>query len=269
MTRATKQVPAKAAPVREPHERERQANAVALKKLGKRRAPFKVEAQASSDGKALIHAAPHSDALGHHVRMLDTFGTASPEFASRGLGRLGAVMRDRGQDLPTEEQTNMALAAMSGIGPQDEIEAMLAMQMVATHEAGMEMLTRAKRADGATAMQECGTLAVKLLRTFTTQAETLAKLRRGGEQKVRVEHVHVYQGGQAIVGNVTTGKGGGHLEKGDQPHALTGSAALALSDGTAMLREDPRRNAMPVAGGEREDQVPDARRRPGKRRTEG
>jgi hypothetical protein len=28
-------------------------------------------------------------------------------------------------------------------------------------------------------------------------------MRRGGRQKVIVEHVHVYPGGQAIVGNVT------------------------------------------------------------------
>ena len=45
------------------------------------------------------------------------------------------------------------------------------------------------------------------------QVEALAKLRRGGEQTVRVEHVHVYPGGQAVVGNVThhgrPGVGGG------------------------------------------------------------
>jgi hypothetical protein len=39
--------------------------------------------------------------------------------------------------------------------------------------------------------------------------EALAKLRRGGEQTVRVEHVHVHEGGQAIVGNVMSrGKSG-------------------------------------------------------------
>ena len=35
------------------------------------------------------------------------------------------------------------------------------------------------------------------------QAETLAKLQRGGEQVVKVVHVH--PGAQAIVGNVVTG----------------------------------------------------------------
>src|SRR5262245_57428365 len=35
-------------------------------------------------------------------------------------------------------------------------------------------------------------MAIKLLRTYTAQLEALAKLRRGGEQTVRVEHVHVH-----------------------------------------------------------------------------
>ena len=33
--------------------------------------------------------------------------------------------------------------------------------------------------------------------------EVLAKLRRGGEQTVRVEHVHVHSGGQAVAGHVS------------------------------------------------------------------
>jgi hypothetical protein len=38
--------------------------------------------------------------------------------------------------------------------------------------------------------------------------DALSNMRRGGRQKVVVEHVHVYPGGQAIVGNVThTGRG--------------------------------------------------------------
>jgi hypothetical protein len=33
--------------------------------------------------------------------------------------------------------------------------------------------------------------------------EVLAKLRRGGEQTVRVEHVHLHSGGQAVAGHVS------------------------------------------------------------------
>ncbi len=54
----------------------------------------------------------------------------------------------------------------------------------------------------------------KLARTFTAQVEALKRYRTGGEQKVTVEHVHVHQGGQAIVGTVNRGGGGNKETKG-------------------------------------------------------
>ena len=44
----------------------------------------------------------------------------------------------------------------------------------------------------------------KLARTFAAQAEALKRYRTGGEQKVTVQHVTVNDGGQAVVGTVTT-----------------------------------------------------------------
>jgi hypothetical protein len=44
----------------------------------------------------------------------------------------------------------------------------------------------------------------KLLRAFCTQVKTYRRLRGGGEQNIRVEPVHVHEGGQAIVGAVNT-----------------------------------------------------------------
>ena len=49
----------------------------------------------------------------------------------------------------------------------------------------------------------------KLARTFTAQVEALKRYRSRGEQTVRVEHVHVNEGGQAIIGDVSTGEGRG------------------------------------------------------------
>jgi hypothetical protein len=52
------------------------------------------------------------------------------------------------------------------------------------------------------------TAAARLLRAYSAQVETLRRLRQGGDQYVRVEHVHVNDGGQAVIGNVkTTGSG--------------------------------------------------------------
>ena len=89
---------------------------------------------------------------------------------------------------------------IDGTRPENELAAMLASQMVVTHGLAMDMLGRVRRADLLVQAEAVGALATKLLRTYTMQMEVLAKIKRGGEQTVRVEHVHVYPGGQAIVG---------------------------------------------------------------------
>jgi hypothetical protein len=43
------------------------------------------------------------------------------------------------------------------------------------------------------------------MRTFTNQMEALKRYRSGAQQTVKVEQVHVHEGGQAVVGNVETG----------------------------------------------------------------
>lgn len=48
-------------------------------------------------------------------------------------------------------------------------------------------------------------MAAKLLTAFAGHVELLTNLQRGGNPTVRVEHVHVHPGKQAIVGHVTPG----------------------------------------------------------------
>ncbi len=43
------------------------------------------------------------------------------------------------------------------------------------------------------------------MKAFAMQVEVLRRLRNGGQQFVRVEHVHVNEGGQAVIGNVKKG----------------------------------------------------------------
>jgi hypothetical protein len=40
------------------------------------------------------------------------------------------------------------------------------------------------------------------MKAFAMQVEVLRRLRNGGQQFVRVEHVHINEGGQAVIGNV-------------------------------------------------------------------
>ena len=109
----------------------------------------------------------------------------------------------------------------TSIKPQDEIEGMLAAQMVAAHNASMECFRRAMLFEQSfEGRSENLSQANKLSRTYSTMMEALSRYRGKGQQKMVVEHVHVYAGGQAIVGNVPHPKGGGVNEKtGGQAHA--------------------------------------------------
>jgi hypothetical protein len=101
-------------------------------------------------------------------------------------------------------------------------------------------------------LQECGSLAVKLLRTYTTQVEALARLRRGGEQRVIVQHVTVPEGGQAIVGAVSQSGGGRESDENrGQPQAPENGGAITFAPGTTLSSADKARDAVPVASGRR------------------
>ncbi len=82
------------------------------------------------------------------------------------------------------------------------------------------------------------------------------RYRTGGEQTVRVEHVTVNEGGRAIVGTVNQG-GRGTSETRGQGHAK----AITHAPGTTLRSADPKADPVPVAGGERPEAVPHARRR--------
>jgi len=60
-----------------------------------------------------------------------------------------------------------------------------------------------ERSAGAAGDPNLAPSAAKLMRTFANQTEALGRYRGKGEQKMTVEHVHVYKGGQAIVGQVS------------------------------------------------------------------
>lgn len=99
-----------------------------------------------------------------------------------------------------------AVAALVGTGPRDEMEGMIATQMIATHNASMECLRRAMIPDQhPDARQANLNQANKLSRTYAALMDALNKHRGKGQQRVTVEHVHVNEGGQAIVGAVAKG----------------------------------------------------------------
>ena len=141
-------------------------------------------------------------ALGQSL-LMEAVGTAEPDFLE---GLLGQLANAATQGLAVDERgLNFMLAMVKGVEPKDQVEAMLAAQMAAVHNATMTFARRLAHVDNIPQQDSAERAFNKLARTFASQVEALKRYRTGGEQKVTVEHVTVNEGGQAIVGNVSHG----------------------------------------------------------------
>jgi len=133
--------------------------------------------------------------------MKRTFGTGDHALQERLFEQVGRSVPDvAGHD---KKSLDPLVAALQGIHPQDTLEGMLAVQMVAIHNMAMECMKRAATPEQSDLLLEAYiNRAIKLMRMFAAQTDVLGRHRGKGEQKMTVEHVHVYKGGQAIVGQV-------------------------------------------------------------------
>jgi hypothetical protein len=189
----------------------------------------------------------------NHTRYMSAFGTSEPAYADLMLSGILNVGCEATPDNPppSERDINRALAAVTGIDAKDEIEGMLATQMIATYVAAIRALRNLKGSENIPLYNCNGNMAVKLLRTFTMQVEALQRYRGKGQQKVTVEHVHVHAGGQAIVGAITP-QGAGKEKSDGQAHA---PSEITHKPGTPMRSQDPEREAVPVPSGARKAAV--------------
>jgi hypothetical protein len=100
-------------------------------------------------------------------------------------------------------QYQAALSAIVGIGPKDELEGMMAAQLIASHSAAMECYRRSMIGEQTfERRREYLNQANKLSRTWAALLDALSKHRGKGHQKVTVEHVHVHSGGQRLLGHL-------------------------------------------------------------------
>ena len=162
-----------------------------------------------------------------------------------------------------DRQLKAVVAALVGISPADELESMIAAQLIAAHNAAMECYRRAmigeQTFDG---RRENLSQANKLSRTYAVLLDALNRHRGKGQQKVTVEHVHVRSGGQAVVGMLGPPGGGDQSKLEDQSHAKQ----IAYAPQPPMWSADKEREPVPVAG-DAERPLPHARRKVGS--TEG
>src|SRR5262245_65150730 len=101
-----------------------------------------------------------------------------------------------------ETRYNAVIASLHDIAPVGALEGMLAVQLIATHMAAMDCYKRLTTTNERDIHGYNLNQANKLSRTYVSLLEALNRHRGKGQQKVTVEHVHVHQGGQAIVGHV-------------------------------------------------------------------
>jgi hypothetical protein len=156
-----------------------------------------------------------------------------------------------------DRRLSATVAALIGIGPKDELEGMLAAQLVSCHNATMECYRRSMLSEQTfEGRQENLNQANKLSRTYATLLEALNRHRGKGQQKVTVEHVHVHSGGQAIVGAVENPTPVNSSRYQSQHNAKQ----ITYTPEPAMRSPNAKREPVPVAG-DAKPPLPNARRK--------
>lgn len=221
------------------------------------------------DGTVML-AAGHCEAVAHQKRLENALGTTSKSFVAFNLGQIERAVRDpQAKEAQNETAFNAALAMIEAIKPQDELEGALAVQMVGCHAAAMDMLGRARHTASTEHLALYSNMATKMQRTFTAQLEALARMRGKGQQTVRVEHVTVQAGAQAIVGDVhhhPRGRDSGGQAKFEEQQYETGDPAARAQECQALPSPDAARDGVPISS-DAERPVPNPRRTVARRAT--
>lgn len=129
-------------------------------------------------------------------------GTANARFAQR-LGLQVATCQWLPAELGSEaraEQTTSAVAALKELAPGNAIEGMLATQMVAAHNASLDLLQRAmadRQPDRA--VEEHTRQYARLSEVFLKQLDRFVRQRGRQRQTIRIEHVRVVEDGKVTV----------------------------------------------------------------------
>jgi hypothetical protein len=107
-------------------------------------------------------------------------------------------------DAELEEKARAAIAALKDIAPRNAREALIARRMLALDES----LQLARKANGNALLSNMYVAqATALSRSATALSDAIERMRGGGQQRVVIRHVHVYKGGKAIVGQVSSRAG--------------------------------------------------------------
>jgi hypothetical protein len=139
--------------------------------------------------------------------LVDTLQTPGVVAAAASLERLRLLL--------DSDCVELAHDLAETIQPQNSLERMLAGQLAAAHAAALRFLAKSTTRLGPSTtslhndfIETCrlANTAARLMATFQEGVQTLAKLRNGNKQTIVIQHVHVTDGGQAVIaGEMATG----------------------------------------------------------------
>ncbi len=105
-----------------------------------------------------------------------------------------------------ENYRDMMAAMQAEMKPRDAVEAMLIIQMTATHVAMTSLSQKMMDASSGYQVREALERSMtRLSRTYLSQMDAFRKYRTKTQQTVRVERVNVENGAQAIIGDIRHG----------------------------------------------------------------
>lgn len=143
-------------------------------------------------------------------QFLQAFGTSEPAVAEALFNQVANALHTNPKEPLAVSTANLALALLHRLAPRNELEGMLCVQLMVAHGASMDASRRGLHAEQSVAGRQAYLgLARRLMALFTTQVETLNRLRGNAVvQKVVVERVTIEAGGKALVGAVSRRSGG-------------------------------------------------------------
>ena len=156
--------------------------------------------------------------------MLESFGITDEDFTGPLYTQLTSADGFGGDGV------EFAAAVIKGAAPRDVFETMQAAQMALVHWAAMQYLRQVAKEKGTAYQEFAVNSATKLMRTYSSQLDSMKRYRTGGEQIVTVKHVAVDESGQTrLVRQVTqTRAREAALKKPEETPALTDSRQSAM-----------------------------------------
>jgi hypothetical protein len=126
----------------------------------------------------------------------------SDEFVDVMLGKVVEALKPSPFDQLEEATFNAALAIIDSMQCQSELEALIAVEIIATGFSGLRFLPQSHRNMTEEYISVYGNYASKLMRLQLNLMQALDRHRRGHKQTVEVRHVHLHSGAQGVVGIV-------------------------------------------------------------------